>query len=59
MTRDIKLYPDIVWLFVATNLASWYFHGTPLFSWWWMAPVFVADLILLALTGYLMREGRR
>lgn len=42
---NIELWPNITFLFVATNLAAWYFHGAVLFSWWWLLPVFVLQVV--------------
>lgn len=42
---DFNLYPDLIWLFAAVNLAAWYFKGAALFSWWWLVAVFLLEII--------------
>ncbi len=48
--EKIGLYPDLLFLFAAANLAAWYFKGQTLFSWWWIAPVVVLQVIMQSLT---------
>lgn len=48
--EKIDLYPDLVWLFVAFNLAAWYFKGQPLFSWWWMIPVAAVQILIASIS---------
>lgn len=45
-----NLYPSLVFLFAGTNLASWYFRGHPLFSWWWLILVIAVEVIFQSLT---------
>lgn len=47
---EINLWPTLTFLFCAFNLAAWYFHGAPLFSWWWIFAVIAIQTLLLMLT---------
>ena len=46
---EIKLYPDLVWVFAVFNLCARYFKGQTLFSWWWIVPIFVLEILLAGL----------
>jgi hypothetical protein len=45
---NFDLWPSLTLLFAGTNLAAWYFHGTPLFSWWWFLPIATLQVIISA-----------
>ena len=45
---DIDLWPSLLFLFAGTNLAAWYFKGAPLFSWWWLLPVAIVQILFAA-----------
>lgn len=40
------LWPSLTFLFSFFNLLNWYMKGEVLFSWWWLLPVAVIQLIL-------------
>lgn len=43
---EFNLWPSLTFLFAATNLASWYFRGYPLFSWWWIVAVIGIEIVI-------------
>ena len=52
---EIELYPSITLVFVVFNLLGWWYRGKVFFSWWWMVPIYVVQIIVLALMNKLMK----
>ena len=45
----MEIYPSYTMVFVIFNLLGWWFKGQPFFSWWWILPVWIFQIITEAL----------
>ena len=45
----MDIYPSYTSIFVVFNLLGWWFKGEIFFSWWWIIPIFILQIIIQSL----------
>lgn len=52
----INIYPSYTLIFIMFNLLGWWYKGQPFFSWWWIIPVIIIQILIEALTLSIMKK---